>query len=253
MKCGVALGVRILSLVDDQVQLGAIQRRMQLCPARSLNAVHGPDTGRVNALPAGGIHLHAFERAVVGRMPIAGCNHELESVRDRVDRSGDLVAALDRQRPAGSEVVLEVDDQQSVHPTYIRSAMTAPNDHARRVGDLLLSLEALDSFEASPLGQRFPTVVAAWRRAWTQVVPFLAFAPAVRRVIYTTNIVENVHRQLRKIIKTRGHFPNDDAAMKLLWLALRNITLKWVGRMSGWPAAMNQFAVLYGERFTSAR
>jgi putative transposase len=127
----------------------------------------------------------------------------------------------------------------------LRAIYTAPSAEA--------ALEALDSFEASPLGQRFPTVVAAWRRAWTQVVPFLAFAPAVRRVIYTTNIVENVHRQLRKIIKTRGHFPNDDAAMKLLWLALRNITLKWVGRMSGWPAAMNQFAVLYGERFTSAR
>ena len=127
----------------------------------------------------------------------------------------------------------------------LRAIYTAPSAEA--------ALEALDRFEASPLGQRFPTVVAAWRRAWTQVVPFLAFAPAVRRVIYTTNIVENVHRQLRKIIKTRGHFPNDDAAMKLLWLALRHITLKWVGRTSGWPAAMNQFAVLYGERFTSAR
>ena len=129
--------------------------------------------------------------------------------------------------------------------TALRAIYTAPTAEA--------ALEALESFEASPLGQRFPTVVAAWRRAWPQVVPFLAFAPAVRRVIYTTNIVENVHRQLRKIIKTRGHFPNDEAATKLLWLALRNITLKWIGRMSGWPAAMNQFAVLYGDRFTSAR
>jgi transposase-like protein len=127
----------------------------------------------------------------------------------------------------------------------LRAIYTAPSAEA--------ALDALETFEASPLGQRFPTVVAAWRRAWTHVVPFLAFAPAVRRVIYTTNVVENVHRQLRKIIKTRGHFPNDEAATKLLWLALRNITLKWAGRMSGWPAAMNQFAVLYGERFTSAR
>jgi putative transposase len=93
-------------------------------------------------------------------------------------------------------------------------------------------------------------VTAAWRRAWTHVVPFFAFPPAIRRVLYTTNALENVNRQLRKIIKTRGHFPNDDAATKLLWLALRNITLKWVKTATGWPGAMNHFAILYGDRFT---
>ena len=109
---------------------------------------------------------------------------------------------------------------------------------------------ALDEFAASPLGQRFPTVVASWRRAWTHVVPFFAFPPDVRRLIYTTNALENVHRQLRKIIKTRGHFPNDDAATKLLWLGLRNITLQWAQRAAGWEAAMNQFRILYDDRFT---
>ena len=59
-----------------------------------------------------------------------------------------------------------------------------------------------------------------------------------------------MNRQLRKIIKTRGHFPNDDAALKLLWLALRNLTLKWLKTATGWPAAMNHFVILYGERFT---
>ena len=127
----------------------------------------------------------------------------------------------------------------------LKAIYTAPTAEA--------AFDALESFEASPLGLRFPTVAAAWRRAWTQVVPFLAFPPAVRRILYTTNILENVHRQLRKIIKTRGHFPNDDAATKLLWLALRNITLKWVGRATAWPAAMNQFAILYGDRFTTTR
>ena len=74
---------------------------------------------------------------------------------------------------------------------------------------------------------KFPTVVASWRRAWTHVIPFFAFPPDIRRVLYTTNALESVHAQLRKIIKTRGHFPNDDAATKLIWLALRNITAKW--------------------------
>jgi len=109
---------------------------------------------------------------------------------------------------------------------------------------------ALEAFDASPLGQRFPTVTAAWRRAWTQVVPFFAFPPTIRRVLYTTNALESVHRQVRKIIKTRGHFPTDEAATKLLWLALRNITLKWVGKNAAWDGVMNHFAILYGERFT---
>jgi putative transposase len=113
------------------------------------------------------------------------------------------------------------------------------------------ALAALEAFEASTLGQRFPTVTAAWRRVWTQVVPFFAFPPTIRRVLYTTNVLENVHRQLRKIIKTRGHFPTDEAATKLLWLALRNITLKWVSKNTAWDAAMNHFAILFGERFTS--
>jgi transposase-like protein len=124
----------------------------------------------------------------------------------------------------------------------LKTIYTAPTEAAARA--------AVDAFEATPLGQRFPTVSAAWRRAWTQVVPFFAFPPAIRRLLYTTNTLENVHRQLRKIIKTRGHFPNDDAATKLLWLALRNITVKWVAMIGAWDGAMNHFKILYGDRFT---
>jgi transposase-like protein len=108
----------------------------------------------------------------------------------------------------------------------------------------------LDAFEAGPWGQKFPTVVATWRRAWDRVIPFFAFSPAVRRVIYTTNAIESLHSRLRKIIKTRGHFPSDDAATKLLWLALRNITADWGRAAKEWKEAMNQFAIAYGERFT---
>ena len=108
----------------------------------------------------------------------------------------------------------------------------------------------LDAFEQGPWGQKFPTVVASWRRAWTQVIPFFAFPPAIRKVIYTTNAIESVNSQLRKIIKTRGHFPSDDAATKLIWLALRNITADWGRAAHDWKAAMNQFAILYRDRFT---
>src|SRR3546814_11351060 len=71
-----------------------------------------------------------------------------------------------------------------------------------------------------------------------------------RRVIYTTNAIESVNARLRKILKTRGHFPSDEAASKLIWLALRNITAKWGNPARDWKEAMNQFALLYEERFT---
>ena len=109
---------------------------------------------------------------------------------------------------------------------------------------------ALDEFEAGPWGQRFPNIVATWRRAWDRVIPFFAFPPAVRKLIYTTNAIESLHSQLRKIIKTRGHFPSDDAAAKLIWLALRNITAHHGRSVREWREAMNQFAILYEERFT---
>jgi putative transposase len=111
----------------------------------------------------------------------------------------------------------------------------------------------LTAFETGPWGQKFPTVAASWRRAWSNVIPFFAFPPAVRRVIYTTNSIESVNARLRKIIKTRGHFPSDEAASKLIWLALRNITSDWSRAAHDWKAAMNQFAILYQDRFTRAQ
>ena len=111
---------------------------------------------------------------------------------------------------------------------------------------------ALDAFAAGEWGRKFPTVVAAWRRAWGQVIPFFAFPPQIRRVIYTTNAIESVNARLRKIIKTRGHFPTDDAANKLIWLALRNITADWGKAAHHWKEAMNQFAILYDDRFNLA-
>ena len=123
------------------------------------------------------------------------------------------------------------------------------------------ALAELEAFTQGPWGQKFPTVAAAWRRAWDRVIPFFAFPPAIRRVIYapkevplgdTTNPIESINARLRKIIKTRGHFPSDDAASKLIWLALRNITADWGRAAKDWKEAMNQFAILYAERFEAA-
>ena len=92
--------------------------------------------------------------------------------------------------------------------------------------------------------------MASWRRAWPHVIPFFAFPPAIRRVLSTTHALESVHARLRKILKTRGHFPTDEAATTLIWLALRNITAGWWRAANYWHLAMNQCAILYDDRFT---
>lgn len=127
----------------------------------------------------------------------------------------------------------------------IKPIYTAPSAEAAQA--------ELDAFEVGPWGTKFPTVVAAWRRAWDRVIPFFAFPSPIRKVIYTTNAIESVNARLRKIIKTRGHFPSDDAATKLIWLALRNITADWSRAARDWKEAMNQFAILYAERFEANR
>jgi putative transposase len=110
----------------------------------------------------------------------------------------------------------------------------------------------LERFADGLWGRRFPTIVKSWRQAWAYVIPMFAFPPEIRRVIYTTNALESVHSRLRKILKTRGHFPTDEAATKLLWLALRNIMSDWSRPAHHWRAAMNQFAIVYDDRFTKA-
>lgn len=111
-----------------------------------------------------------------------------------------------------------------------------------------LAEAALAAFTASADGQRYPQIAPIWERAWPYVLAAFAYPPAIRRILSTTNAIENVHRQLRKIIKTRGHFPTDEAALKLLYLALRHIQTRWTTARQ-WTAALPHFALLFGDRF----
>ena len=95
---------------------------------------------------------------------------------------------------------------------------------------------------------KYPTISQAWQRNWERLTPFLAYPEEIRRVIYTTNAVESVNMSLRKIIKNRGSFPTDEAALKLLYLALRNITQRWTMPVKDWRAALNRFAIIFEER-----
>jgi putative transposase len=95
---------------------------------------------------------------------------------------------------------------------------------------------------------QFPTISQSWRNNWERITPFFAYPADIRRVIYTTNAIESVNMSLRKIIKNRGSFPTDESALKLLYLALQNITQKWTMPIKEWKAALNRFAILFEDR-----
>ena len=143
------------------------------------------------------------------------------------------------------------DDRKKV-ATALRPIYTAVNEAAAKA-----ALEQLRGMH----GKRYPGLLAAWDRAWGQFIPFLEFDTAIRKVIYTTNAIESTNYQLRKIIKNRGHFPDDDAAIKLLYLGIRNITGRHIDGEGltlqrgergtgtlGWKHALNALAVRFGDR-----
>lgn len=143
------------------------------------------------------------------------------------------------------------DDRKKV-ATALRPIYTAVNEAAAK--DALEQLRGVH-------GKRYPGLLAAWDRAWEQFIPFLEFDTAIRKVIYTTNAIESTNYQLRKIIKNRGHFPDDDAAIKLLYLGIRNITGRHIDGEGltlqrgergtgtlGWKRALNALAVRFGDR-----
>jgi len=115
--------------------------------------------------------------------------------------------------------------------------------------------EAFAEFEAE-WGSKYPAIINLWRNSWDVFVPFLAYPPEIRRVVYTTNMIESINYQLRKVTKTRGHFPTEKAALKLLYLAVRNITTDRGGTAGtgtwGWKACLNALAIYFPDRINIA-
>jgi putative transposase len=143
------------------------------------------------------------------------------------------------------------DDQKKISAA-LRPIYTAVNEAAAKA-----ALEQL----RRDYGRKYPGLIATWERAWEQFIPFLEFPPEIRKVIYTTNTIESLNFQLRKTIKNRGHFPSDEAAIKLLYLGIRNLTGRHIDGTGlarergergtgtyGWKRALNAFAVRFGDR-----
>jgi putative transposase len=135
--------------------------------------------------------------------------------------------------------------------SQLRHIYAAPTEQAAR--------DALDAWTDSEIGRQYPAIKRHWEQAWEQVIPFFAFPPEVRKVIYTTNMIESINYRLRKISKTRGHFPTDDALVKLLYLGCRDLGVDHVGQTAGralptggWRAALNQFDMMFPGRLDRA-
>jgi putative transposase len=191
-----------------------------------------------------------FWMKVFNDLKTRGCNDILIAVTDGLKGMGEALEVVYPATTLQTCIVHLIRNSLDYASWKDRKPLAAAIKPIYTATSAETALAELDAFESGPWGKKFPTVVAAWRRAWDKVIPFFAFPPEVRRVIYTTNAIESVNARLRKILKTRGHFPNDDAATKLIWLALRNITADWGRAANHWKSAMNQFAILYQERFT---
>jgi len=105
----------------------------------------------------------------------------------------------------------------------------------------------LDGFEQK-WNSKYPMIARSWRAKWPEIIPFLKFPEEIRKVIYTTNAIESVNYTIRKVTRNRQSFPTTDAAMKLVFMALRNISKKWTMPLRDWGCALNQFAIIYGSR-----
>ena len=134
-----------------------------------------------------------------------------------------------------------------------RKVVAAALKDIYRDTDAIAGLAALDAFADGPWGRKYPAIPQSWRRAWSEVIPFYAFPDAVRRIVYTTNAIEALNAKLRRAVRARGHFPTDEAAMKLLFLVLNRSEKDWRMPPREWAMAKAQFAILFDQRFTRAQ
>ncbi|MED3103092.1 transposase, partial [Bacillus thuringiensis] len=109
------------------------------------------------------------------------------------------------------------------------------------------ALEELDQFEQT-WGSRYPLMVRSWRNNWDEIATFFKYPPEIRKLIYTTNVIESYHRQLRKVTKGKAMFPTDDALLKMLYLVTMDVLRKWTGRVQNWGQILLQLSVFFEDR-----
>lgn len=133
-------------------------------------------------------------------------------------------------------------------PYHEKKAVAADLKKIYSSSTVELAAGALDDFELT-WGDKYPAIVRAWRTHWEKIIPFMSFPMEIRKVIYTTNIIESLNNTLRKAVRNRGHFPTEEALMKVLYLSIRQVSKKWTLPIRDWKQALNRFAIMYPDRF----
>jgi putative transposase len=190
-----------------------------------------------------------FWQRVMSELKNRGVNDILIAIVDGLKGFPEAINAVFSETQIQTCIVHLIRNSLDFAPWKDRKALAAELKKIYRAVDAQSALQALSDFEDSVFGKKYAAVSAMWRRQWEQVIPFFAYPQEVRKMIYTTNAIESLNSQIRRSVRARGHFPSDDAAIKLIWLQLREITKDWRMPPREWASAKAQFALLFGHRF----
>jgi len=187
-----------------------------------------------------------FWLSIMNELKTRGVQDILLAAVDGLTGFPDAIAAVFPKTEVQLCIVHMVRNSVRFVPYKDRKAITTGLKKIYLAPSAELALAALDEF-AEQWDKKYPMISKSWRSRWNEVIPFFKFSPEIRKAVYTTNAIESVNNSIQKVIKHRQSFPNDDAAMKLIYMGLKNISRKWTMPIRDWGAALNQFAVIYGE------
>lgn len=190
-----------------------------------------------------------FWLRVMSELKARGLNDILIAIVDGLKGFPDAITAVFPKTVVQTCIVYLIRYSMQFASWKERKAIAAALKPIYQALDPTAAGAGLDAFDEGPWGRKYPAIAQSWRRNWEQVIPFFAFALPVRQTIYTTNAIESLNSEVRKAIRNEGHFPSDEAATKLLWLALRHIEVKWKSPPIYWHAAKAQLAIQFEERF----
>ncbi len=194
-----------------------------------------------------------FWQRVMTELKNRGVNDILIAIVDGLKGFPEAINAVFEKTQIQTCIVHLIRNSLDFAPWKDRKSLAAELKKVYRAVDAQTSQQALSDLEDGPLGKRYAAVTAMWRRQREHVIPFFAYPQEVRKMIYTTNAIESLNSQIRRSVRARGHFPTDDAAIKLIWLQLREITKDWRMPPREWASAKAQFALLFGDRFEAYR
>jgi putative transposase len=190
-----------------------------------------------------------FWLSVMNEIRRRGTEDILIAIVDGLKGFPDAITAVFPQTRVQTCIVHLIRNSLDFVPWKDRKAVVAALKRIYQAKNAQVAQDELDAFADGAWGVKYPPIAAMWRRHWTEVIPFFAFPAEVRKMIYTTNAIESLNAKLRRAVRARGHFPNDAAAMKLLYLVLNLTEKDWKMPPKEWTMAKAQFAILFEDRF----